>query len=248
MTVVLRADCIGKSYGRSKVLSAATLRATAGAITYLVGRNGCGKSTLLRIAGGALRADSGVVFFRSVPSLRPRWHLMAREGFACLPDRELLAPNRTVRHHLDAVLRQYRLSGYGPAVETCQVDPLLDRRCGGLSEGERRRAEVATTLARRPVCLLADEPYRNLDPADRTIIAGALRQLASEGCAVVVTGHEVEDLLLSVDAVVWCTDGTTYELGTPRDALTHWRFVSSYVGPARADRLRRALDADLTGL
>lgn len=247
MTALLQADCVGKHFGRTRVLSAATLRAAEGTLTYLVGRNGCGKSTLLRIISGELVSDSGIVFFRGRPMLRPRWHRLAREGFAYLPDRELLAPNRTVRDHLDMVVRQFGLPGYEGTAETCALGSLLDRRCGSLSEGERRRAEVATVLARRPACLLADEPYRNLDPADRLVIAGALRHLTGEGCAVVVTGHEVEELLASVDTVTWCTDGTTYELGTPQEALAHFRFVSGYVGPARADRLRRELDQRQTG-
>jgi hypothetical protein len=53
----------------------------------------------------------------------------------------------------------------------------------------------------------------------------------------VVTGHEVSDLVLSVDAVSWCTDGTTYELGPPREALTNWRLVQSYLGGNRASDL-----------
>jgi len=241
MTVVLRADCIGKAFGGTPVLNAATLRAIAGTVTYLVGRNGCGKSTLLGVAAGVLAPNSGVVSFRDRFVRRPRWHQMAREGFAYLPDRELLSPGRTVRYHLETIRRQFSLPGYEAAVEQRGLGLLLDRACGTLSEGERRRAEVATVLVRRPVCLLADEPYRNLDPADRAIIAAAIRQLANEGCAVVVTGHEVEDLLLSVDAVIWCTDRTTYELGTPREALAHWRFVSTYIGPVRADRLAAEL-------
>lgn len=245
MTVVLRADSIGKSYEDRAVLSSATLRAVAQTITYLVGRNGCGKTTLLRVAAGELTPNSGVVSFKNHALLRPRWHLLARQGFVYLPDRALLSPDRTVRQHLNAVIRQFHLPDYGTAVESCKLGPLLDRRCGALSTGERRRAEVATALARRPDCLLADEPYRNLDPEDRGIVAAAIRGLAAQGCAVVVTGHEVEDLVLSVDTVVWCTDGTTYELGTPHEALTHWRFVRSYLGEGRAEQILAELGASV---
>ncbi len=237
MSLVLRADSIHKSYGHKTVLTSATLRAAEGTLTYLIGRNGCGKSTLLRVAAGELAADNGVVSYKGRASLRPRWHRMARDGFAYLPDRNVLSPNRTVRQHLDAVVSQFGLAGYGTAVETCRLDPILDSSCAALSTGERRRAEVATILVRRPDCFLADEPYRNLDPVDRQVVAAALREITSQGCAVVVTGHEVEDLVLSVDAVVWCTDGTTYELGTPRDALTDWRLVQTYLGGTRAKAL-----------
>lgn len=181
--------------------------------------------------------------FKGEPLLRPRWRRMARAGFAYLPDRDLLAPHRTVREHLELVVRQFEWAGYDEAVERCELGPLLDARCAGLSTGERRRAEVAVMLARRPDCLLADEPYRNLDPADRHLLADAFRALAAAGCAVVVTGHEVEDLALGADAITWCTDGTTYELGPPRAALTHWRLVRDYLGAARGERLLEALDS-----
>jgi ABC-type multidrug transport system ATPase subunit len=237
MTLVLRADSIGKAFGGRSVLTAATLRAHAGEITFLVGRNGCGKSTLLNIATGALQADHGVVTFRDRAYLRPRWHNLARQGFYYLPDRDLLAPSRTVGEHLSAIRRQFGLGDVEAAARICDVVPFLGRRCGDLSTGERRRVEVATAIARRPDCLLADEPLRHIDPRDRTLIANALQYLSSLGCGVVVTGHDVEDLFDLADSITWCTDGTTYELGAPVAASTNWRFASTYLGTVRASRL-----------
>jgi len=243
MTLVLRADSIGKAFGGRSVLTAATLRAHSGEITFLVGRNGCGKSTLLNIATGAVQADHGVVTFKDRAYLRPRWHNLARQGLYYLPDRDLLAPNRTVGEHLSAVERQFGLGDVEAAARICDLVRFLDRRCGNLSTGERRRVEVATAIARRPDCLLADEPLRHIDPRDRTLIANALQYLCSHGCAVVVTGHAVEDLFDLADSITWCTDGTTYELGAPVAAATNWRFASTYLGTARASRLAGDLAA-----
>ena len=238
MMVMLRVDSIGKRFGDRKILNAATVRGIAGTLTYLVGLNGCGKSTLLRIAVGLLSADTGTVMFRGHVTYRPRWHRWARQGLFFLPDRELLAPDRSPRQHLTCAARQFGHSTGDEAVEALHLAELLDRPTRVLSTGERRRAEVAVAVARRPVCLLADEPFRNIDPEDRRLIGAALRRLAARGCAVIVTGHEVEDLLPTVDAVTWCTDGTTYELGTPARALEHEQFVKRYVGSARAERMR----------
>ncbi len=237
MTLVLRADSIGKAFGGRSVLTAATLRAYAGQIAFLVGRNGCGKSTLLNIAVGALEAGDGIVTFKGRAYLRPTWHTLARQGLYYLPDRDLLSPSRTVRQHLSAVARQFGSGGADAAAQVCDVAPFLDRRCGDLSTGERRRVEVATAVARKPECLLADEPLRHIDPRDRTLIAKVLQYMASRGCAVVVTGQDVEDLFDLADSVVWCTDGTTYELGSPGTAASNWRFAATYLGAARAARL-----------
>ncbi|HEY3935756.1 MAG TPA: ABC transporter ATP-binding protein [Gemmatimonadales bacterium] len=237
MTLVLRADSIGKAFAGRSVLTAATLRVHAGEISFLVGRNGCGKSTLLNIATGALQPDYGTVTFKGRAHLRQTWHALARQGLYYLPDRDLLAPSRTVRQHLIAIARQFGVGDTEAAARVCHIVQFLDRRCGDLSTGERRRAEVATAIARAPDCLLADEPLRHIDPHDRSLIANALRCLSSRGCAVVVTGHDVEDLFELADSVVWCTDGTTYELGTPAAAATNWRFAATYLGAARAVRL-----------
>jgi ABC-type multidrug transport system ATPase subunit len=241
MTLVLRADSIAKSYGERRVLASATLRALAGKIGYLVGRNGCGKSTLLRIAAGDLSSDGGVVVFKGRAALRPHWPTLATQGLFFLPDRELLSPGRTVQSHLDSITRQFGTPNSAEAIDALELSSLLGSRCGELSTGECRRVEVAMALTRRPDCLLADEPYRNIDPRDRQLIAAALRALAVTGCAVVITGHEVEELFESADLVTWCTDGTTYELGTPTEAIADWRFSGTYLGGARAAGLQISL-------
>jgi ABC-type multidrug transport system ATPase subunit len=241
VTPVLRADSIGKRFGGRAVLHAATLRAEAGHVAYLVGGNGCGKTTLLRIVAGEVAADHGVVIYKGAAHLRPRWSFLARDGFFYLPDRDLLAPSWTVRRHLEEVVAHFGRPGYAEAVAACALTPLLERVCASLSSGERRRSEVAIAVARRPDCLLADEPYRNLDPADRAILARTFRMLAGSGCAVVVTGHEIEDLFATADSLVWCTDGTTYELGPPCSALREWRFVRDYLGPGRAAELEASM-------
>lgn len=237
MSLVLRADSIGKSFDGRSVLSAASLRVRAGEIVFLAGRNGCGKSTLLRVSCGALRADYGTVSFKGKTYLAPRWHSLARLGLYYLPDREILDPGRTVRQHLQSIARQFQLDGSSEGVDSCQIESLLDRRCGELSTGERRRVEVATAVMRTPDCLLADEPFRHIDPVDKAVIGAAFRRLASAGCAVVVTGHDIEDLFDLADSIVWCTDGTTYEMGAPNAAVADWRFASTFVGDARAARI-----------
>ena len=76
--------------------------------------------------------------------------------------------------------------------------------------------------------MLADEPFRGIAPIDHDILSEIFRSMAAAGCAVVVTGHEVQSLLALADHITWCTSGTTYELGTPAQALTHEAFLREY--------------------
>jgi lipopolysaccharide export system ATP-binding protein len=234
--VVLRADSICRSFGDRAVLRSATLLARHSSITLLFGRNGSGKSTLLRVAAGLLQPDQGVVVFNGSVFTRPRLHVLGPAGLFFLPERDLLTRNRTVRQHLDAVTR--RFGGSAAAhVEMLRIGDLLDRMPDALSGGERRRAEVAIALTRRPTCLLADEPLMGIAPTDAELLCAALRQAADAGCAIAVSGHEVPSLLELADEVVWLTSGTTHSLGAPAAARRHWQFRQEYLGSGSAPSL-----------
>ncbi|GMR11996.1 MAG: hypothetical protein BMS9Abin29_0183 [Gemmatimonadota bacterium] len=154
-----------------------------------MGRNGSGKTTLLEIAAGRLSADYGVVHFAGEVFERPPAGTLVREGRFYLPERGLLSSVGTVRDHLDVVCRCFGTGGLEETVGILGISHVLDVRPHELSGGERRRADLAIMLLRRPTCVLADEPMAGLTPKDRTVVAEALRTLAREGAGVVVTRH-----------------------------------------------------------
>lgn len=231
---LLTAQSIGKSFWRTEVLKAATLWCDAGCINALMGRNGSGKTTLLKIAAGRLRADYGVVHFAGEVFERPRARTLGRRGLFYLPDRGLLSTMGSVRDHLDVMCRCFGTDGLEETAETLGISRVLDVRTHKLSGGERRRAELAMMLLRKPTCVLADEPMAGLTPRERTVVAEALRTLAREGTGVVVTGHDVPDLFEVADHVTWMVAGTTHQIGTPAEARKHDQFVQEYLGPGGA--------------
>lgn len=230
MTAVLRVESVGKAFARRAVLTSAWLRADGGCITALLGRNGIGKSTLLKIAAGWMRPDYGTVHYNGRCRVPARLHRLAGEGLFYLPDRDLLSPGLTVRQHLTSVRRRWGRGSLEAVVDATGIADTLERRPPALSAGERRCAELALALLRRPDCLLADEPYRGLAPGEAGVVSAVLRRLSGDGCGVVVTGHEVSTLFEIADRVVWCTDGTTHDLGTPAAAGADWRFRREYLG------------------
>jgi ABC-type multidrug transport system ATPase subunit len=227
----LVADCVSKSFGGRRVLSSASLRAVSGEVRVLLGRSGEGKSTLLRIATGWLEPDSGVVQSEGEGFLRVRPAMLARRGVYYLPDAGSLSTALTLEAQF-AMLAERFPGGESAsaALERLGVERFAGSRPYLLSGGEQRRAELAAVFVRRPRVLLADEPLRGIAPIDQERILTAFRALAAEGCAVVVTGHDVEALLDGADHVTWCTSGTTYELGAPAVARAHERFRREYLG------------------
>lgn len=230
---LLRAQSVGKSFWMTEVLKGATLWCDRGRITALLGRNGSGKTTLLRIAAGRLRPDFGVVFFANKVSERPRASALVRDGLFFLPDRGLLSGVGTLRDHLEVVRRAFDGEDAGLVAERLEISGVLDSPAQALSGGERRRADLAMMLLRKPTCVLADEPMAGLTPKDRLVVADALRLMASRGVGIVVTGHDVPDLLDVADQVTWMVAGTTHQLGTPAEASAHDQFVREYLGPGR---------------
>lgn len=231
-TPLFAADSIGKSYGSRTVLKSASVWGTEGRITALFGRNGCGKSTLLKVGAGLLRMDYGVVHFAGRAYLRPRLPELAARGLFYLPDRDLLSQRLSVRVQLRAVEWRFGAGRSPGIVERLGLERLLDRPTLELSGGERRRAEIAAAWTRAPRCLLADEPFAGINPSDAEVLGRAFRELAREGCAVVITGHEVRQLLDIADDVVWMVAGTTHGVGTPDEAARHDQFRREYLGPA----------------
>jgi lipopolysaccharide export system ATP-binding protein len=212
------------------ILKSASIWASAGRITALFGQNGCGKSTLLRIGAGLLRMDQGTVHFDGRVYPAPRLPALARRGLFFLPDRYLLSDRLTLRAQFRAV--EWR-SGKGRTMEILErlgIAERVDQTPAELSGGERRRAEVATAWIRAPRCLLADEPFAGIDPIDAEVLGAAFRSMAQEGCALVITGHEVRQLMDTADDVVWMAGGTTHGLGSPEAAGRHEQFRREYLG------------------
>lgn len=235
MSPIFAADSISKSFGSRQVLKSASVWATTGRITALFGRNGCGKSTLLKIGAGLLRADQGAVHFAGRVYVRPRLPALASLGLFYLPDRDLLSRRIPVREQIRAVewrSRDARPGGRrtGEILERLGIADVLDQIGPELSGGERRRAEIALAWIRSPLCLLADEPYAGINPSDAEVIGDAFRAMAREGCAIVLTGHEVLQLMNTADDVVWMAAGTTQGIGSPERAAEHDQFRREYLG------------------
>jgi len=86
-------------------------------------------------------------------------------------------------------------------------------------------------LARKPRCLVADEPLAGIEPWDQEALVGVLKGLAERGCAILVTGHDVNPLMALADDIIWMVGGTTHWLGSPESARAHYQFRREYLGP-----------------
>lgn len=244
MTLV--ADSISKSFAGRRVLTSARLRAEHGRVAGLLGRMGSGKSTLLKICAGLIQAESGWIELNGRKYLRTRRSTLAAQGVFYIGEADNLAWTLTVHEHFNEIERRYGLAERDEIFELLDLKPLLQRKGHALSGGEVKRVEIGLAFARRPSCVLLDEPFRSADPLLCERLGHCFRLLASHGCAVVVSGHEVNQLLPFLDSITWVTSGTTHLLGSVESALAHEAFTREYLGLSVRRDSKSALDSDIT--
>ena len=238
---LLVAQSMGKWFGTTQVLKNATLWCNPGRVTVLIGRNGCGKSTLINVTLGLRRPDYGLVRMGDWATEYPQAAELVSRGVCYSPQQGMLIPKFTIRHHLRMFVDRY---GGDPeeAARRVGIGHVLDQRPNQVSGGEKKRAEMALVLIRRPTVLLADEPLAGLPPAERESLGELLRDLAASGTSVVLTGHDAPELFGLADEITWMSAGTTHQLGSPREALLHDQFVREYLGPGRKTAVQAQLD------
>lgn len=232
MDGLFAADSVGVTFGPRDVLKSATVWANPGRITVLLGRNGSGKTTLLKASVGLAPMSFGSTRYDGEVFLRPRLARLARRGLFFQPATQVLSRRHSLRWHFEALRRQTEQAFPWEILEDLGLDTMIDQTPFEISGGEARKAGIALALARRPRCLLADEPLSGIAPKDQERVAARIRALASGGTAIVVTGHEVGPLLELAHEVVWLVGGTTHGLGRPEAALSHAQFRREYLGPA----------------
>ncbi|NJP89859.1 ABC transporter ATP-binding protein [Nonomuraea sp. FMUSA5-5] len=193
MTTVLRAQALGKRYGRRWALRECTVDVPAGHVVGLVGPNGAGKTTLLKLAAGQLQPTAGDVTVLggrpvSTPAQLARVGFVAQETplYAGLTVSEHLRLGARLNPRWDDGLARERVARLG-------LDP--GRRAGRLSGGQRAQLALTLGLAKRPDLLILDEPVAALDPLARRDFARGLAEAAAEHeLSVVLSSHVVSDL------------------------------------------------------
>ncbi|MBO3750656.1 ABC transporter ATP-binding protein [Streptosporangiaceae bacterium NEAU-GS5] len=205
MTPVLKAQALGKKYGRRWALRDCTIDIPAGHVVGLVGPNGAGKTTLLKLATGQLEPSAGDITVLGARPGRTSAQL-ARVGFVA-QDTPLYA-GLSVTDHLRLGARLNPRWDDGMARERlARLGLVLGQRAGRLSGGQRAQLALTLGLAKRPELLILDEPVASLDPlARREFLQGLMEATAERAFSVVLSSHLVSDLERVCDFLIVLVD------------------------------------------
>lgn len=222
----LRVTSLYKSFGKKQAVRGVDFAMNTGEVLGLLGPNGAGKTTTFYMIVGFYRPTSGDVFCGETRITDKPMYKRARMGISYLPQDASVFRKLTVEQNIWAILEKRR--DISRAEKKRKLDALIDEFSIGhirkqpaytLSGGERRRTEIARSLAIEPEFLLLDEPFAGIDPIAVADIKAMVRLLSRRGIGVLITDHNVRDTLEITDRAIIISSGEIVAQGSRDDIL-----------------------------
>jgi len=194
-----------KVYGQRRVVDDVSLTVEQGTIVGLLGPNGAGKTTTFYMVVGIAKPDSGVVLLDGHDIGQMPMYQRARMGIGYLPQEASVFRKMTVEENLMSILettslsREEQVKKMDELIEEFGIGHIRKNLGTALSGGERRRVEIARSLATDPAFILLDEPFAGIDPIAVADIQGMIAHLAKRGIGILITDHNVRETLSIVD-------------------------------------------------
>lgn len=246
MPLRLVATGLQKTYGRRHVVKDVSLEVSEGEVVGLLGPNGAGKTTSFYMVVGLIRSDAGTILLGDTPIHKLPIHKRSRMGLSYLPQEASIFRKLNVAENVRAVLELQTVKSGKRAgqlltsteiearldtlLKELRVDHLRDSPALSLSGGERRRVEIARTLATEPRFVLLDEPFAGVDPIAVIEIQRIIGFLKERGIGVLITDHNVRETLGICDRATIISEGRVLAQGTPAEIIENAAVRRVYLG------------------
>ena len=198
----LRVEGVNKQFGKKTAVLDVSFSMKQGEIVGLLGPNGAGKTTVFYMIVGFIRATAGKIFLNRKDITHEPMYLRAREGISYLPQEASVFRKLSVEDNIWAILetrkdlsKDEREAKLEELIGELGIGHIRTQKAYTLSGGERRRTEIARSLAIEPLFLLLDEPFAGIDPIAVYEIKKIVERLSSKGIGVLITDHNVRDTL-----------------------------------------------------
>ena len=227
---------VSKTYGNKKVVKDISISIQRGEIVGLLGPNGAGKTTTFYMIVGLVKPDTGNILLDKIDITKNPIYLRGSKGIGYLPQEPSIFRGLNVEDNLLSIIEvvekdknkhQIILQGL---LNEFNISHVKKSKSVVLSGGERRRLEIARTLASNPKFLLLDEPLTGIDPVSIEEIKTIIKTLTKKNIGVLITDHNVRETLKIVDKVYIVNEGSIYFGGRPEEAVSNENIKKFYLG------------------
>ena len=234
---MLKAINLAKSYKGRQVVRDISIKVRQGEIVGLLGPNGAGKTTCFYMIVGLVDTDSGDITLNDNSLVDCPIHKRASFGLSYLPQDSSIFRKLSVENNILAILETR--SDLSNSEKRRKLETLLEefnirhiRHNNGmsLSGGERRRTEIARSLATDPKFILLDEPFAGVDPISVNDIKQIIKHLKSRNVGVLLTDHNVRETLDICEKAYIVSEGKIIAKGTAEHILSDEKVREVYLG------------------
>jgi len=232
----LKVDNLTKTIKKTNIINGVSLEVRSGEIVGLLGPNGAGKTTMFYMICGIISPNGGEIYLDNKNITKMPLHKRAKEGIGYLPQESSVFKELSVEENLllaaEIVYKneeevQERVE---KLLELLNIEPIRKRKGISLSGGERRRCEIARSLASFPKFLLLDEPFAGVDPIAVTDIQEIVKDLTKLNIGVLITDHNVRETLGICDRAYVMKDGKLLASGKAEDVANDKLVKTHYLG------------------
>lgn len=234
---MLEAKNLAKSYKKREVVRDVSISVQQGEIVGLLGPNGAGKTTCFYMIVGLVAADNGKVVLGNTDITDAPMHQRANYGLAYLPQDSSIFRTLSVEDNILAILETRkdlssaeRQSKLESLLEEFNIQHIRHNKGMSLSGGERRRTEIARTLATDPKFILLDEPFAGVDPISVSDIKQIIQHLKARNIGILLTDHNVRETLDICEKAYIVSEGQIIAEGDATAILSNEKVREVYLG------------------
>ena len=232
----LVAENIFKSYRGKNVVKGISIKVNQGQIIGLLGPNGAGKTTSFYMIVGLIKPNSGIINLNNTDITAYPMYKRAQNGIGYLAQEASVFRKLSVEDNILSVLQLTKLSKseqikkMEELLEEFGLNHIRKNRGDLLSGGERRRTEIARSLATSPKFLLLDEPFAGVDPVAVEDIQKIISLLKNKNIGILITDHNVQETLAITDRTYLMFEGNILKAGKPEDLAKDEMVRKLYLG------------------
>ena len=233
---MLSLENISKSIKTKKIVDSISFDIEPGTINGLLGPNGAGKTTTFYLIAGLIKCDGGKVVFGGEDITSFPMHKRSKIGIKYLPQEPSIFQNLSVYENLYGLAeisfqtKEEIASFMDQSIKEFNLTELLDLKGRQLSGGQRRKVEIARTLAAQPRVILLDEPFAGIDPIAIEEIKQVLISLTKKNIAILITDHNVREALEICNKAIVINNGSIIAMGSKDDLINNELVKKVYLG------------------